>query len=91
MKLLFSTCMTIFTIITSITDRWINPFIILFDVWTWCGSKIIRLSKCLSLFYFTCIYILTDYDDDHEDYDIEDKHNLVDKDVEDVYMVQFYN
>ncbi len=32
-----------------------------------------------------------DFDDDHVDYDIEDKHILVDKDEEDVYMVQFYN
>jgi hypothetical protein len=32
-----------------------------------------------------------DYDDDHVDYDIVDKHILVDRDVEDVYMVQFYN
>ncbi len=32
-----------------------------------------------------------DFDDDPVDYDIEDKHILVDKDVEDVYMVQFYN
>ncbi len=32
-----------------------------------------------------------DFDDDPVDYDIEDKHILVDKDVEDVYMVRFYN
>ncbi len=32
-----------------------------------------------------------DFDDDHVDYDIEDKHILVDRDVEDVCMVLFYN
>ncbi len=32
-----------------------------------------------------------DYDDDHVDSEIVDRHILVGKDVEDVYMVQFYN
>jgi hypothetical protein len=32
-----------------------------------------------------------DFDVDHVDYDIEDKHILVDRVGEDVYMVQFYN
>jgi len=39
----------------------------------------------------TCIYISKDFDVDHADYDIVDKRNLVDRDVADVYMVQFYN
>ncbi len=32
-----------------------------------------------------------DYVDDLEDYDTVDKHNLVDINVVDVYMVRFYN
>ncbi len=32
-----------------------------------------------------------DYVDDHEDYDVVDKHNLVDINVVDVYKVLFYN
>lgn len=32
-----------------------------------------------------------DYAYDHEDYDIADKHNLVDINVVDVYTVLFYN
>jgi len=50
MKLLFCTCMTIFTTIANFTNSWINPFITLFYMWTRCWSKIrilCKISICL--------------------------------------------
>jgi hypothetical protein len=45
MKLLFSTCMTIFTTIINFTYSWINPFITLFNMRTWCWSINIKFSN----------------------------------------------